>query len=452
MVDTGKAPVTQWAASAVASSQYSASGQGSASAAVGPPDLAGCNSGTIAPHWSAGFDSWSEARQEWLELTYARAERVSGVKVHETNYTPSVNRIDLIEEDGTAHAVYAGPDTTACGAWLEVEVPLTSYRVKKVRVYTKIAGPEAIESVGLVAPAVDRYEYNGFNQLTGVNSGDGTTTSFGYDPNGNQVRKTDAAGITQYVYNQDNRLVGIALPNGGSNAFEYDANGLRTSKTDSAGTSSHLLDGLSVVAQYALGGTRQAWYTQSLARIDEVLSVVNSTGKYWYQADALGSVYELTTSTGAVQARGGYDVFGAPVAVSGTAVGQPFGFTGREHETDSGLVYARARYLKPATGRWDRPDPLGMADGPNRFAYVAGSPTLRVDPRGFFSTSIHEAITREAFTGVLTDWNWYRQRARISSGERGRRGSSLTMKRTRTTETGYFSPSFRCSRTRNRGC
>lgn len=50
---------------------------------------------------------------------------------------------------------------------------------------------------------------------------------------------------------------------------------------------------MSVVAQYGTDGARQAWYTQSLARIDEVLNVVNGTGKFWYQADALGSVYAL---------------------------------------------------------------------------------------------------------------------------------------------------------------
>ena len=74
---------------------------------------------------------------------------------------------------------------------------------------------------------------------------------------------------------------------------------------------------MSVIAQYAPDGQRQAWYTQSLARIDEVLNVVNGSGKHWYQADALGSVYALTSAAGDVRARGGYDVFGAPVAEFG---------------------------------------------------------------------------------------------------------------------------------------
>jgi RHS repeat-associated protein len=138
---------------------------------------------------------------------------------------------------------------------------------------------------------------------------------------------------------------------------------------------------MSVIAQYAPDGQRQAWYTQSLARIDEVLSVVNGQGKFWYQADALGSTYALANGAGAVVARGGYDVFGEAVAVSGN-VGQPFGFTGREHERDSGLTYYRDRYVQSALGRWGQADRAGFVDGPNVYAYVSSRPTVGVDPAG----------------------------------------------------------------------
>jgi len=131
------------------------------------------------------------------------------------------------------------------------------------------------------------------------------------------------------------------------------------------------------------------------------MSVVNGQGKYWYEADGLGSTYALTTSTGAVAARGGYDVFGAPVAISGN-VGQPFGFTGREHELDSGLVYSRARYLNPSTCRWNRPDPLLLALPPDArttlaevslgvgpelhpYSYVNAFPTRASDPTGLIA-------------------------------------------------------------------
>jgi RHS repeat-associated protein len=223
-------------------------------------------------------------------------------------------------------------------------------------------------------------QYNGFNQLLSVSSTDGSATSFAYDGNGNQVSKTDSSGITQYVYDLDNRLRGIALAGGGANAFEYDANGLRTRKMDSTGTRSFLLDGLSVVAEYQ-GASRSAFYAQSLARIDEVLSVVNAQGKYWYESDALGSTYALCSRSGAAVARTGYDAFGAVTASYGT-VSQPWGFTGRELDGDSGLEYFRDRFADALTARWTQPDRLRLREGPNRFRFLRANPVRYADPSG----------------------------------------------------------------------
>jgi RHS repeat-associated protein len=156
-----------------------------------------------------------------------------------------------------------------------------------------------------------------------------------------------------------------------------------------------------VVAQYSAGGQRQYWYTQSLARIDEVLNVVSDGGKQWYQADALGSIYDLTNSSGVLIGNQNYDVFGAPTPAPSGPAGQPFGFTGREHELDSGLVYARARYLNPAVGAWTQPDRLGMIDGPNRFGYVAQRPTVLIDPSGnfFVAPTLVAALIGGLFAG-----------------------------------------------------
>jgi RHS repeat-associated protein len=278
--------------------------------------------------------------------------------------------------------------------------------VSKARISTSAARAEGIDAVGLQVRARTRYTYNAFNQLMTVTPGDGSTaTTFGYDGNGNQTSKTDASGLTQYVYNQDNRLVGISLPGGDANAFEYDANGLRTKKTDSSGTTRYLLDGLSVIAQYAPSGDRQAWYTQSLARIDEVLNVANDSGKLWYQADALGSVYGLTNQAGALVGSQSYDVFGAPTPAPTGPAGQPFGFTGREHELDSGLVYARARYLNPATGQWDRADPLGQTAGPNYYAYADGRVTIARDPMGLATDTVtaYAAAWPASFIALMID-------------------------------------------------
>jgi len=40
------------------------------------------------------------------------------------------------------------------------------------------------------------------------------------------------------------------------------------------------------------------------------------------------------------------------------------------------------RYYNPQTGRWLSPDPLGMVDGPNLYAYVNNNPANWIDPWG----------------------------------------------------------------------
>lgn len=70
-------------------------------------------------------------------------------------------------------------------------------------------------------------------------------------------------------------------------------------------------------------------------------------------------------------------------SASGTGVSQKrYRYTGKEKDEETGLAYHGARYYAPWLGRWERPDPAGMIDGPNRFAYVRGNPIGGSDPSG----------------------------------------------------------------------
>jgi RHS repeat-associated protein len=382
LVDTSRAGATRWAATATASSENWVYGY--ASYATGAPDVTGCTKGSM----KAWQPKRSDSRVEWLEVGFAEAMPARAIRIHEIDSAPSVQRIDLIDEGGTAHTIYTGGDKTACGGWLSLSFDVTPYKVKKARIYTAVqfttqSAAEGIDAVGIDPVYSEKYQYNGFNQLLSVTPAGAAPTTFSYDGNGNQLSRTDASGTTTYAYNYDNRLVDIAGP-GGSSHFEYDANGLRTKKTDSTGTRSYLLDGLSVVAEYAPDASKLAWYTQSLARIDEVLNVVNGQGKYWYETDALGSTYAMTNASGGVASRSSYDVFGERTLVAGADLGQTFGYTGREHD-QGGLVYARDRYASPTHGRWLQPDryrPKGPLASADLYQFVNNQPTKFVDPSG----------------------------------------------------------------------
>ena len=61
----------------------------------------------------------------------------------------------------------------------------------------------------------------------------------------------------------------------------------------------------------------------------------------------------------------------------------PYTFTRREIDKESGLYYYRARYYDSIMGRFINEDPIGFAGGsPNLYGYVLNNPVNFVDPDG----------------------------------------------------------------------
>jgi RHS repeat-associated protein len=90
-----------------------------------------------------------------------------------------------------------------------------------------------------------------------------------------------------------------------------------------------------------------------------------------------------------------YDVFGRPTirdpnggVLAASAWGNPYLFTGRAYDAESGLYYYRARYYDYATGRFLQPDPIGYQAGINLYKYCNNNAVNFVDPSGeWFETA-----------------------------------------------------------------
>jgi RHS repeat-associated protein len=62
---------------------------------------------------------------------------------------------------------------------------------------------------------------------------------------------------------------------------------------------------------------------------------------------------------------------------------QPYTYTGREYDEETGLYCYRARYYSPDLQRFISEDPIGFEGGDvNLYAYVHSNPVNRIDPLG----------------------------------------------------------------------
>jgi RHS repeat-associated protein len=95
----------------------------------------------------------------------------------------------------------------------------------------------------------------------------------------------------------------------------------------------------------------------------------------------LGSITALTNAAGEKVQTYSYDSFGN--MTSGTpTVTQPFTFTAREFDTETGMYFYRARYYDSKVGRFVTKDPIGFKGGINVYAYVGNNAVNRIDPMG----------------------------------------------------------------------
>ncbi|MGV1100661.1 RHS repeat domain-containing protein [Thiovibrio sp. JS02] len=102
---------------------------------------------------------------------------------------------------------------------------------------------------------------------------------------------------------------------------------------------------------------------------------------FFYHADGLGSIVSLTDAKNHVVQSYEYDSFGN-MQHHGDEVKQPYAYTAREWDQETGLYFYRARYYDPQVGRFISKDPIGFAGGINVYAYVSNNGVTLNDPFG----------------------------------------------------------------------
>ncbi len=261
------------------------------------------------------------------------------------------------------------------------------------------------------------YAYDRLYRLVGATYSDGTAFGYGYDPVGNRIRYSDSRGEgTTYQYDAANRLVavtraGVTTPYTWSERGELLADGEQAYSWDAAGRLVGVSGpGRSVVYSYdgenerlamTVNEETTAYVVDPFSPVDGVSQVLRETGgqgarAYLYGLDLLGHVQDgvmryygydalsvrLHLEAGTVVATYRYGPFGEEVGAGPAG----YGYAGERWDGAVGLLYLRARYYRPAVGRFVSRDPWpgnrGRPQSLNRYIYALNQvPGLR-DPQG----------------------------------------------------------------------
>ncbi len=306
------------------------------------------------------------------------------------SYDPLSHLLSVVHQragvplDGATYTVDAAGNRTSKG---DLHAGITSnYTYDAIYELTKTLQGAATTEIYAYDPVGNRQSSLGVSSYT-VNSSNQLTASsaatYTYDSNGNTLTKTDETGTTTYTWDFENRLTSVQLPgSGGAVSFKYDPLGHRIYKSSSLGISIYAYDGASLIEESNVSGGVVVRYVHGQG-VDEPLAMWRAGVVSYYHADGLGSITSLSDSTGANAATYTFDAFGHLTATTGS-LNNPFMYTARELDTETGLYYYRARYYDSGTGRFISEDLIGFHGGVNKYAYAFNDSTRYKDPEGLW--------------------------------------------------------------------
>jgi RHS repeat-associated protein len=202
--------------------------------------------------------------------------------------------------------------------------------------------------------------------------------SYTFDNEGQTTSRNDVPTVTGFTWDARGRLTRASLSNGQNLDYGYDSLGRRISRTSSALTTSFLHDRNNVVLDKESNNASTDYLNGR--SIDAKLRRTNSGNRSYFLQDHLQSTIGETDQSGSLLASQRYEAFGENDGAQLT----PYGYTGRERDETTKLIYYRARWYDPSTRKFLTEDPVGFRADRNLYTYVKNNPINSSDPSGRF--------------------------------------------------------------------
>lgn len=211
--------------------------------------------------------------------------------------------------------------------------------------------------------------------------------SFSYDLAGNLASAQAGEKVSTYSYDANDRLTTIRSTQ--TTHYQYDAFHRRIAKVENGRTIRYLY-----VGQDEIGSVDESGVIQELrvlgqghgAEIGASIAIELRNEVFVPSHDFRGNIVCLTNFSGKAVETYRFSAFGETTIFNAegniiptSTVGNPWRFSSKRHDEESGFVNFGRRYYDPDNGRWITPDPAGRVDGANLYAYLHHKPTTNFD-------------------------------------------------------------------------
>jgi RHS repeat-associated protein len=254
-----------------------------------------------------------------------------------------------------------------------------------------------------------KYNVNNLNQVLSDSN-----SNYQYDLNGRLIKKESPEGTIKFHYDALDRLISVFQGNQKIH-YRYDAENRRMQKTvikriskehwAPASKTYFLYEGLNEIGSLNKEGKFKELRVLGIgygAEIGAAVALEIEGIAYAPIHDINGNLRTvIEASSGEVVETYRFSAFGEEQIYDkeGQLLNEsinPWRFSSKRTEPETGFVYFGHRYYDPAAGRWITPDPIGFEAGPNLYAYVSNNPQGHIDLYGLFEETPWEGKEPES--------------------------------------------------------